>query len=191
MAKHCNKERLYLATDGSSKDEVGAMGFAVQDLGASLLSGTTTRTYRWRWKRSTDCVRQRLGWWLVPGNELRYTDPSWWGTESSGASLTAWLRPSALPQKDCEDLEALSTDDDLARRLELPSPIPESEYEFKGHKLVFEAAGADRNLVLASLAGGGSNWHFNAGKTSTKITTVVGVASCGPRGHMGLELRVL
>ena len=38
--------------------------------------------------------------------------------------------------------------DDVARGLVLPSPDPESEYEFKGHKLVFEATGANKDFML-------------------------------------------
>ena len=47
------------------------------------------------------------------------------------------------------------------RTVILPAPEPSAKYEFAGHKLVFEA-GNIKNLALASMAAGASNWHFNA-----------------------------
>ena len=50
---------------------------------------------------------------------------------------------------------------DAACGLLCPTPSRAADYEFGGHKLVFQEAGADRNLTLAAFGAGCTNWFFN------------------------------
>ena len=43
-----------------------------------------------------------------------------------------------------------------------PLPPKDATFDFGGHKLVFAAAGGDRNLMLAAFGAGCTNWFFNA-----------------------------
>ena len=115
---------------------------------------------------------QRLGWWFdVDAKAVCCRDPG--GTvrsiyvgRESFAGLRYWLQIHyrqlyvARADRLWHPVERAS---DCAVGLALESPSPSVEYEFRGHRLVYEAAGSNRNLVLASLAAGASNWHFNAG----------------------------
>ena len=115
---------------------------------------------------------QRLGWWFdVDAKAVCCRDPG--GTvrsiyvgRESFAGLRYWLQIHyrqlyvARAARLWHPVERAS---DCAVGLALESPSPPVEYEFRGHRLVYEAAGSNRNLVLASLAAGASNWHFNAG----------------------------
>ncbi|CAE7354146.1 unnamed protein product, partial [Symbiodinium sp. CCMP2592] len=58
------------------------------------------------------------------------------------------------------------TDDDAAAvGLRLPPPSRDAQFAFGGHRECFRAraAGSDRELLLASIGAGASNWHYNAG----------------------------
>ncbi|CAE7745015.1 L96 [Symbiodinium sp. CCMP2592] len=49
--------------------------------------------------------------------------------------------------------------------LRLPPPSRDAQFAFGGHRECFRAAGSDRELLLASIGAGASNWHYNAGAT--------------------------
>ena len=113
----------------------------------------------------------RLGWWFEAGTKaLCCSDPT--GTvrrlfvgRESFQGVYYWLQlhyRRLYVTKATRVWQPVRRTEDCAVGLELPPPDPSVEYSFGGHKLLFEAEG-DRNLVLASLAAGASNWHFNAG----------------------------
>ena len=68
---------------------------------------------------------------------------------------------------------------DAACGLLCPTPSRAADYEFGGHKLVFQEAGADRNLTLAAFGAGCTNW-FLARATLRVVMpgTSVFVANC-------------
>ena len=115
----------------------------------------------------------RLNWWFEPNTKaLCCHDPS--GTvrrlfvgRESFEGVHYWLQlhyRKLYVTKAARLWKPLRRPEDCAVGLELPSPDPSAEYAFRGHRLLFEAAGPNRNLTLASLAAGTSNWHFNAGE---------------------------
>ena len=115
---------------------------------------------------------ERLGWWFDVGSKtLCCQDPQgtvrrlWVGRESF-AGVRYWLQlhyRKLYVNKAARVWQPVRRTEDCAVGLELPPPDPSVEYEFRGHRLTYEAAGANRNLALASLGAGASNWHFNAG----------------------------
>ena len=115
---------------------------------------------------------ERLGWWFDVGSKtLCCQDPQgkvrrlWVGRESF-AGVRCWLQihyRKLYVNKAARVWQPVRRTEDCAVGLELPPPDPSVEYEFRGHRLTYEAAGANRNLALASLGAGASNWHFNAG----------------------------
>ena len=53
--------------------------------------------------------------------------------------------------------------EDHATGLQLPVPDADLDYRFEGHKRAYKEAGNNRELQLAVVGAGASNWHFNAG----------------------------
>ena len=115
----------------------------------------------------------RLGWWFEVGPkalccyDLTGTVRRIFVGQESFHGVRYWLQlhyRQLYVAKTARVWRPVQRAEDCAVGLELPQPDPSVEYSFGGHKLLFEAAGANnRNLQLASLAAGASNWHFNAG----------------------------
>ncbi|CAE7475726.1 L96 [Symbiodinium sp. CCMP2592] len=117
-------------------------------------------------------ILQRLGWWLGPDNKTVCCRDDFGmvrqiciGREAF-SGLCYWLRlhyRRLYVAKAARIWGPESRGEDCATGLDLPPPSPALDYEFQGHRLVFGGAGQNRNLALAALAAGASNWHFNAG----------------------------